>query len=187
MKKKTLSAVLMVLACLLCLHVRATESLAQAAAFAPYGGIWEDEALSLDGLRLKLGLLKAEVISQLEVNYRLQKTDSTLEDAWDILSKPEGSLVGQMRFKDGRLRYISKHLGLFQVHDLTKAFPTLYAVLAEVNKERQKSALISTRTVQQADTTMENINLIFGKKKISIFIKEKGPGAPAVDFQEILE
>ncbi len=183
MKKRKIFMVFLALAWTLGLHSLNRECFGQAAAFAPYSGIWEDEVILFNSVRLKLGLPQEKVMAELKKNYSLKKIDP---EAWLILDK-SGQEAGQMVFRAGKLSSISKDLGSFRGEHLTSAFSALFAILANMNKEGEKSARILTRTIKQGEITMDAIHLIYGKKKIVILIKESGPGAPAVTIREVLE
>lgn len=149
--------------------------------FAQEGSLW------LAGISMRLGMSKTEVVSNLEkYGYNLTRLSN---DSWIIQKKSPFSgifeSVGTVSFKDGKLIQASKDWGTFKGTEAKALGMALFSVLNNIKKEEENLSILTTRTSRQPKTIVHQVNMVFGKKKITLFVSEGEHGAQ-VEIIEIL-
>jgi hypothetical protein len=133
------------------------------------------ETISLDGINLKLGMQKSEVMDLLGKRYLLQHYGGK-EDIWRVFQRggkyragTVGSMVSEVTFKDDKVFKIWRKRG----EDIS----SLLSILEEYNRRGQFSATVKTEFLGHSKigdsnetVTGQSIIMDFGKKQIIIIV-----------------
>lgn len=150
------------------------------------------DAITFDGVELRLGLSKEAVVSQLSTLYnlvRLTNAGASESDDWLINSKesPTAS-YGQVSFSKGKLVLIAKDWTPSD-NDSTSFAQMLFGVLDQFGKEDRHECLVNTNATHTPNMNAQVITMFCGAKRLNIEITEMLSGAykgKSASIQELL-
>jgi hypothetical protein len=151
-------------------------------------GLGRQDSLSVVGTPITLGTREVELVPKLQQHYRLRPVPDT-EQAWIIESQkgPTYEIVGSVAFKNGRLTSASKDRSDTHDQGTLGLVTDLASVLKNLADQGYHAAEIRVReTYRGPGVRVQQIESLFGAKRISLPINEGQKYGNSVSLQEII-
>jgi hypothetical protein len=151
-------------------------------------GYVQDNALFVSGKALRLGMPKELVLPYYEKRYIVRKAKEVSGDIWTVSEKKGDlyNLVAVLSFKDDKLTGITKSWGDFASSEVVEAFMSLFSVLSDLTENERSNATITTKAVRDPRSFFNTIEILVGKRCVTVAISERGLFGKSVTISELL-
>jgi hypothetical protein len=138
------------------------------------------------GIDLQLGMSRDSIITQLAVNFKVVKIQSSADD-WLVEEKDSPmTTIGQLGFKAGRLTFASRHWT--QGKEDNYAFAqALWGAMSQMDKEAHHTCDFDVPTSRSPTSEISNVRFYCGAKRIDITIINDLNGAGKGHYASISE
>lgn len=131
----------------------------------------EEPSIFEAGMKITVGMPKATIMSNLKNAYKLVKTPKWGDDHWSVHELDTNESILQIGFDNDVLVWASHD---WKVHgEQSSAYSlgnSLFSLLSNITKDTRGVAFIKTETKRGADITLEELEIEFPQRRVSMII-----------------